>query len=149
MGGTLYRGHGTITGPASVSVGDSVLTARRGVVIGTRTPAWIPPVDGLAGTPYWTNREAIEADQVPRSLIVLGGGAIGVELAQVFARFGTAVTVIEALDRLLAQDEPESSELITKIFRSEGITVHTGASAKSVSHDGCAFTIALKGGGCR
>jgi pyruvate/2-oxoglutarate dehydrogenase complex dihydrolipoamide dehydrogenase (E3) component len=91
-------------------------------------------------------REAIEADQVPRSLIVLGGGAVGVELAQVFARFGAAVTVIEALDRLLAQDEPESSELITKIFRGEGITVHTGASAKSVSHDGSAFTIVLKSG---
>ena len=146
MGGTLYRGHGTITGPASVSVGDSVLTARRGIVIGTGTAPSIPPVDGLADTPYWTSRQAIEADQVPRSLVVLGGGAVGVELAQVFARFGTAVTVIEALDRLLAQDEPESSELITKIFRGEGITVHTGAWAKSVSHDGSAFTIALKGG---
>ena len=82
----------------------------------------------------WTNRQAIEADQVPRSLIVLGGGAAGVELAQVFARFGTAVTMIEALDRLLAQDEPESSELITKIFRREGITVHGAVIAVGVAY---------------
>ena len=83
---------------------------------------------------------------MPRSLIVLGGGQAGVELAQVFARFGTAVTIIEAAGRLLPQDEPESSALITKIFCNEGITVHTGASAKSVSHDGSAFTVTVPGG---
>ena len=82
MGGTLYRGHGTITGPASVSIGDSVLTARRGIVIGTGTAPLIPPLDGLVGTPYWTTRQAMEADQIPRSLIVLGGGQAGVELAR-------------------------------------------------------------------
>ena len=146
LGGTLYRGHGSLTGPATVRVGDTVLRARRGIVVGTGTAPWIPPLDGLAGTPYWTTREAMEADQVPRSLIVLGGGQAGVELAQVFARFGTGVTVIEAAGRLLAQDEPESSALITKVFRREGITVHTGASAKAVSHDGRVFTVAAPGG---
>jgi pyruvate/2-oxoglutarate dehydrogenase complex dihydrolipoamide dehydrogenase (E3) component len=146
LGGTLYRGHGTIGGPATVRVGDSVLKARRGIVIGTGTAPWIPPVDGLAGTPYWTNRQAVEAEQVPRSLIVLGGGPAGVEFAQVFARFGATVTIIEELGRLLPEEEPESSELVTKIFRSEGMTVHTGASAQSVSHDGSAFTVALAGG---
>jgi pyruvate/2-oxoglutarate dehydrogenase complex dihydrolipoamide dehydrogenase (E3) component len=146
LGGTLFRGRGTLTGLATVRVGDTVLRARRGIVVGTGTAPWTPPLDGLADTPYWTNREATEADQVPRSLIVLGGGATGVELAQVFARFGTDVTIIEAADRLLPQKEPESSALITKVFRSEGITVHTGASAKSVSHDGRAFTVAVPGG---
>jgi pyruvate/2-oxoglutarate dehydrogenase complex dihydrolipoamide dehydrogenase (E3) component len=146
LGGTLYRGHGTIGGPATVRVGDSVLKARRGIVIGTGTAPWIPPVDGLAGTPYWTNSQAVEAEQVPRSLIVLGGGPVGVEFAQVFARFGATVTIIEELGRLLPEEEPESSELVTKIFRSEGMTVHTGASAQSVSHDGSAFTVALAGG---
>jgi pyruvate/2-oxoglutarate dehydrogenase complex dihydrolipoamide dehydrogenase (E3) component len=146
LGGTMFRGHGTLTGLATVRVGDTVLRARRGIVVGSGTAPWIPPLDGLAGTPYWTNREAMEADRVPRSLIVLGGGQAGVELAQVFARFGTAVTIIEAADRLLPQDEPEASVLITKIFRSEAITVHTGAPAKSVSHDGHAFTVAVPGG---
>jgi pyruvate/2-oxoglutarate dehydrogenase complex dihydrolipoamide dehydrogenase (E3) component len=146
LGGTLFRGRGTLTGPATVRVGDTVLKARRGIVVGTGTAPWAPPLDGLAGTPYWTNREAMEADQVPRSLIVLGGGAVGVELAQVFARFGAAVTVIEAADRLLPQEEPESSALIAKVFRGDGITVHTGAPAKSVSHDGRTFTVGGPGG---
>jgi pyruvate/2-oxoglutarate dehydrogenase complex dihydrolipoamide dehydrogenase (E3) component len=146
LGGTLFRGRGTLTGPATVRVGDTVLRARRGIVIGTGTAPWIPPLDGLAGTPYWTTRQAMEADQVPRSLIVLGGGQAGVELAQIFARFGTAVTLIEAAGRLLPQDEPESSALITKVFRSEGITVHTGAPAKAVSHDGRVFTVTVPGG---
>jgi pyruvate/2-oxoglutarate dehydrogenase complex dihydrolipoamide dehydrogenase (E3) component len=115
-------------------------------VIGTGTVPWIPPVDGLAATPYWTNREAVEVERVPRSLIVLGGGPAGVEFAQVFGRFGAAVTIVEELDRLLPQEEPESSELIKAILRNQGITVHTGASARSVSHDGSAFTVALAGG---
>jgi pyruvate/2-oxoglutarate dehydrogenase complex dihydrolipoamide dehydrogenase (E3) component len=81
LGGTLYRGHGTLTGLATVRVGDTVLRARRGIVVATGTAPRIPPLDGLVGTPYWTSRQAMEADQVPRSLIVLGGGQAGVELA--------------------------------------------------------------------
>ncbi len=65
-------------------------------MIATGTVPVIPPIDGLAGTPYWTNREAIEADTLPASILVLGGGAIGLELTQVFARFGVDVTVVEA-----------------------------------------------------
>ena len=95
-GGHLVRGHGTITGPGEVTVGDRVFRARRGIVINSGTDPAVPPIQGLAGTPYWTNREIVKAEQVPESLIVLGGGAIGSELAQVFARFGTAVTVVEA-----------------------------------------------------
>lgn len=79
-------------------------------MLGTGTRPSVPPVDGLADTPYWTNREAIEVEELPGSLLVLGGGAIGLELAQVFARFGVRVTVVEALDRVLAVEEPESSE---------------------------------------
>ncbi|MBO0831033.1 MAG: FAD-dependent oxidoreductase, partial [Actinobacteria bacterium] len=134
LGGTFFRGHGTITGPGEVTVGNDVLRARRGIVIGTGTVPAIPPIDGLAGTPYWTNREAIEADRVPRSLLVLGGGAIGAELAQVFARFGCSVAVVEALGQLLPMEEPESGELLARVFRAEGIEVSTGVAAGSVSH---------------
>jgi pyruvate/2-oxoglutarate dehydrogenase complex dihydrolipoamide dehydrogenase (E3) component len=143
LGGTLLRGHGVITAPGQVSVGDQVLRARRGIVIGIGSAPTIPPIDGLAGTPYWTNREAIEAEEVPLSLAVLGGGAVGTELAQVFARFGSSVTVIEAQGRLLPAEEPESGELLSETFRAEGIDVHTGASAASISHDGQEFTITL------
>ena len=128
-GGRLFRGHGQITAPGEVTVGGDVLKARRGIIIGTGTAPSIPPIPGLAGTPYWTNREAIEAERVPESLVVLGGGAIGSELAQVFSRFGAQVTVVEAMDKLLPAEEPESSELIARVFSREGIGVRTGAAA--------------------
>jgi pyruvate/2-oxoglutarate dehydrogenase complex dihydrolipoamide dehydrogenase (E3) component len=135
-GARVIRGKGRITGPREVTVGDEVLHARRGVVIATGTAPAVPPIDGLDGTPYWTNREAIEATERPESLIVLGGGAIGCELAQVFARFGTEVTLVEALPRLLALEEPEAGDLLRKTFESEGIKVHTGKKAERIRYDG-------------
>jgi pyruvate/2-oxoglutarate dehydrogenase complex dihydrolipoamide dehydrogenase (E3) component len=146
LGGTLFRGHGTITAPGQVTVGDDVLRARRGIVLNSGTTPAIPPIPGLAGTPLWTNHEAIEAEQVPESLIVLGGGPIGVELGQVFARFGAAVTIIEQSGRLLSVEEPESSALLGEVFREEGIAVRTGATGTAVAHDGSGFTVTLEAG---
>jgi len=142
-GGHLVRGRGTITGPGEVTVGDRVFRARRGIVINSGTEPAIPPIQGLAGTPYWTNREIVQAEQVPESMIVLGGGAIGAEFAQVFARFGTAVTVVEALPRLVSFEEPEASTLIERIFTAEGIKVCTDAPAERVSHNGTHFSVHL------
>jgi pyruvate/2-oxoglutarate dehydrogenase complex dihydrolipoamide dehydrogenase (E3) component len=147
-GGHLVRGHGTITGPGEVTVsvasgGARVLQARKGIVINSGTAPAVPPIVGLAGTPYWTNREIVQAEQVPGSMIVLGGGAIGAELAQVFARFGTAVTVVEALPRLVSFEEPEASVLIERIFAAEGIRVCTDAPAERVSHNGTQFSVHL------
>ncbi len=146
LGGALFRGHARITAPGQVTVGEDVLRAGRGIVIGTGTIPAIPPIDGLAQTPYWTNHEAIESEDVPRSLLILGGGAIGCELAQVYARFGSAVTVIEAMGHLLSMEEPQSGALLEKVFRAEDITVSTGTPAESVSHDGGVFTVTLAGG---
>jgi pyruvate/2-oxoglutarate dehydrogenase complex dihydrolipoamide dehydrogenase (E3) component len=144
-GGHLVRGRGKITAPGQVTVtgpaGTRVFQARTGIVINTGTDPAVPPLDGLAGTPFWTNREIVQAEQVPPSLIVLGGGAIGAELAQVFARFGTAVTIVEALPRLISFEEPEASELIERIFKSEGVTVCTDAPAARIRHDGHQFTV--------
>jgi pyruvate/2-oxoglutarate dehydrogenase complex dihydrolipoamide dehydrogenase (E3) component len=146
-GGHLVRGRGKITAAGQVTVtgpeGTRVFQARTGILINTGTDPAIPPIDGLDAVPFWTNREIVRAERVPESLIVLGGGAIGAELAQVFARFGTAVTVIEALPRLIAYEEPEASELLERIFKAEGITVRTGAKADRVSHDGRRFTVHL------
>jgi len=142
-GGHLVRGRGTITGPGEVTVGDRVFRARRGIVINSGTEPAIPPIQGLAGTPYWTNREIVQAEQVPESMIVLGGGAIGAEFAQVFARFGTAVTVVEALPRLVSFEEPEAGALIERIFTAEGIKVCTDAPAERVSHNGTHFSVHL------
>ena len=126
-GARLYRGYGRITAPGEVTVSGEVLRARRGIVIATGTAPAIPAIPGLAGTPYWTNHEAIEAGQLPESVVVLGGGPAGAELAQVFARFGSRVTVVEALGQLLPQEEPETGELIAGVFGREGISVHAGS----------------------
>ena len=151
-GGHLFRGSGRITAQGEVTVersdgqGRDVLRATRGIVIATGTSPAIPQVPGLEETPFWTNREAIRATAVPSSLIVLGGGAIGVELAQAFNRFGASVTVVEALDRLVAGEEPEASELIAAVFRAQGIGVRVGSSAALVSHEDGKFSVTLDGG---
>jgi pyruvate/2-oxoglutarate dehydrogenase complex dihydrolipoamide dehydrogenase (E3) component len=145
-GGRLFRGYGRITAPGEVTVSGEVLRARRGIVIATGTAPAIPPIPGLAGTPYWTNHEVIETGRVPESMVVLGGGAIGAELAQVFARFGSRVTIVEAVGQLLPQEEPESGALIADVFGRDGIEVRTGSPAERVSHDGDAFTVRLAGG---
>jgi pyruvate/2-oxoglutarate dehydrogenase complex dihydrolipoamide dehydrogenase (E3) component len=107
--------------------------ARRGVVLGTGTSPVVPPIPGLADAPYWTNREAVQADMAPHSLLVLGGGAIGLEMAQAFRRFGSAVTVVEALDRLLLPEEPEVDALLRRVLGDEGIDVRVGARAVGVT----------------
>jgi pyruvate/2-oxoglutarate dehydrogenase complex dihydrolipoamide dehydrogenase (E3) component len=145
-GGRFVRGYGTLAGPGRVRVGDSVFEASKGIVIGTGTSAAIPPIEGLAGTPYWTNREAIEAEELPASLVVLGGGAIGLELAQVFARFGVRVTIVESSDRVLAMEEPESSELAAEALDADGVDIRTGVKAERVAYDSSEFTVHLSGG---
>ena len=145
-GVTFYRERAVITGPRQVTVGDREFEASRGIVVATGTVAVIPPIDGLAGTPYWTNKEAIEADTLPATIIVLGGGAIGLELTQVFARFGVQVTVVEGSDRILAFEEPESSELAQTALERDGVTFRIGAFASHVSHDGDGFTLTLADG---
>jgi pyruvate/2-oxoglutarate dehydrogenase complex dihydrolipoamide dehydrogenase (E3) component len=144
-GGRFVRGDARFVGPREVAVGDRTFQAKRGVVIATGTAPAIPGIEGLAGTPLWTNHEAIEADTLPGSLVVLGGGAIGLELAQVFARFGVEVTVIEALDRLLAVEEPEASELAAKALARDGVSIRTGVSARAVEY-GKEFTLQLEDG---
>jgi pyruvate/2-oxoglutarate dehydrogenase complex dihydrolipoamide dehydrogenase (E3) component len=152
QGGLLVRGTGRIIAPGQVAVGDQVLRARRGIVINTGTAPAVPPIPGLAGTPYWTNHQAIETEQVPQALIVLGGGTIGAELAQVFSRFGAQVTVVEARGQLLPPEEPEAGALLADVFGREGIAVRTGAKAQRVAHDAGPdgsgrFTLTLADGG--
>ncbi len=146
-GGRFVRGRARLAGPGRVRVGDEEFTARRGVVIATGTAPSIPPVDGLAGTPYWTNHEVVETEELPDSLAVLGGGAIGLELAQVLARFGVRVTVVEAADRLLAMEEPESSELVAAVLDAEGVRALTGVRAERVRYDDGTFTVDVSAGG--
>jgi pyruvate/2-oxoglutarate dehydrogenase complex dihydrolipoamide dehydrogenase (E3) component len=144
-GVTFLRERGTITGPGRVRAGDREFEASRGIIVATGTVPVIPPIEGLAGTPYWTNREAIEADTLPASIVVLGGGSIGVELTQVFARFGVDVTVVEAADRILALEEPEAGELARQALERDGVKFRTGVKATKIQHGG-GFTITLDDG---
>ncbi|MGI9604519.1 MAG: dihydrolipoyl dehydrogenase family protein [Acidimicrobiales bacterium] len=145
-GGTFVRGRATITGPKTVEVGNNTYVARRAIVVATGTLAAVPPIPGLANTPFWTNHEIIEAKELPESLTVLGGGAIGAELGQVMARFGVKVSVIEGESRLLPMYEPEAGEVLKEVFEAEGIGVHLGQFANSVSHGDNTFTVTLTDG---
>jgi pyruvate/2-oxoglutarate dehydrogenase complex dihydrolipoamide dehydrogenase (E3) component len=145
-GGRLVRGSARLAGPGRVVVGDDTYVAARGVVVASGSAPVVPPIEGLADTRYWTNREAISAEQAPASLVVLGGGSIGVELAQMFARYGSAVTIVEATDRLLPPEEPEAGEVVAAALREDGVTLALGAKAVRVSRDSEGVTVDLEDG---
>jgi pyruvate/2-oxoglutarate dehydrogenase complex dihydrolipoamide dehydrogenase (E3) component len=121
------------------------LRGARGVLLNTGTEPLRPPIDGLAETPYWTNREAMKVTEVPRRLVVVGGGPNGLELAQVFARYGAEVTLLEVSDRIAAHEEPEASQALTAVLRDERIDVRAGVEVERVDHDG-EFHLRLDGG---
>ncbi len=141
----FVRGHGRLAGDRVVEVqtddGVERITASTGVVLNTGTTASVPPIEGLADTPFWTNREALSTTELPDSLIVIGGGAIGMELAQAFSRFGSEVTVLEVAPRILGPEEPESSELLTEVLQAEGLAVHAGISIDAIAHGGERFHV--------
>lgn len=146
----VLRGTGRLDGAGTVVVttedGERRITATRGVVLNSGTDPAELPIDGLAGTPYWTNREAVSARELPASLTVIGGGPIGCELTQVFARFGVEVTLLEVGERILGPEEPESSALLAQVLTEEGVTIHTGVEIQRVRHHGAGFSVTLAGG---
>ncbi len=136
----IVRGHGRLDGPGTVRVaqdgGATVLRAARGVLLNTGTEPLRLPVDGLERTPYWTNREAMKVTRIPDRLIVVGAGPNGLELAQVFARYGAKVTLLEVADRIAAHDEPEAAAVLAAVLRDEGVDVRAGVEIERVDHDG-------------
>jgi pyruvate/2-oxoglutarate dehydrogenase complex dihydrolipoamide dehydrogenase (E3) component len=132
----LVRGRARLVGPGRVEVDGLQLRASRGVVVCTGSSPAVPPIEGLDRVSYWTNREAVLTKTLPKTLIVLGGGAVGVELAQAFARFGAAVTIVEGADRLIPAEEPEAGELLRRHLESDGVEVVTGARVDSVQAHG-------------
>jgi pyruvate/2-oxoglutarate dehydrogenase complex dihydrolipoamide dehydrogenase (E3) component len=121
-GGTFLRGHARIVGPREVEVDGRRVRARRGIVIATGGQPSAPPIDGLDELGYWTNREALEATQAPRSLVVLGAGPVGLELAQAFGRLGTRVTLVEVAPHALPAEEPEHGAAMDEVLRAEGMS---------------------------
>ncbi|HZT66296.1 MAG TPA: NAD(P)/FAD-dependent oxidoreductase [Acidimicrobiales bacterium] len=145
-GGRFVRGRARVVAPGTVEVDGQQITARRGLVIATGTAPAVPPIPGLEDVEYWTNRQAVEATEAPTSLIVLGAGAVGAEMSQVFARFGTEVTLVEGAERVLPLEEPESSQLVAEVFGREGIKLHTGVRAEAVSSDQRRISVRLSDG---
>ena len=125
-GARLFRGDGVLRDLQTVTVGEERLTARRAVVIANGGTAAIPPIPGLDTVEYWTNRQATLPSELPASLAILGGGAIGIELGQAFARFGSKVTVIEAGRTFLGHEEPEAGQALRPHLEADGITVMLG-----------------------
>ena len=146
-GGTFVRGRGVITAPKTVQVGDDTYVASKGIVIATGTQALVPPIPGLEGTPFWTNKEIVQVEELPASMIVLGGGVIGLELGQALSRFGVKVSVVEGQERLLSNFEPEVGDALKETLTNGGIDIHVGQFAESVSHDDSnGFTVTLADG---
>ena len=139
---TLVRGTGRLEGERTVAVerdGEDrrMLWAEQAVVLATGTSAALPPIEGLAEARPWTNREITAAKEVPRRLVVIGGGAVGVEMAQGFRRLGSEeVSVLEGLPRLLSREEQFASEEVHAALEAEDITVVTGAVVQRVERDG-------------
>ena len=146
-GGTFVRGRGVITAPKTVQVGDDTYVASKGIVIATGTQALVPPIPGLEGTPFWTNKEIVQVEELPASMVVLGGGVIGLELGQALSRFGVKVSVVEGQERLLSNFEPEVGDALKESLTNGGIDIHVGQFAESVSHDDSnGFTVTLADG---
>ena len=147
QGGRFIRGRARVLGPHEVEVpGIGVVGARRALVIATGSTAVVPPIPGLQGTPFWTNRDAVKAEHLPDSMIVLGGGAIGTEIGQAYSRFGVRVTIVDAAPRPVSREEPEAGDLLTDVLTSEGITLCVGRRVTSVSHDAAGFAVTLDDG---
>jgi Pyruvate/2-oxoglutarate dehydrogenase complex, dihydrolipoamide dehydrogenase (E3) component, and related enzymes len=143
----FIRGRAEIRSTTQVEVaGVGTLTAGRALVVTTGTTSAIPPIPGLADVPYWTNRDAVKAETLPKDLLIIGAGAIGTEIGQAWSRFGVKVTLMDAAPRPLPQEEPASGDLLAQVLTDEGITLRLGVGIAKISYDDGGFTVELADG---
>jgi len=154
-GAKLFRGAGTLVDQRTVEVAGEQLVARRAVVIANGSTTAIPAIPGLDSVEYWTNRQAAIPRELPASLAILGGGAIGVELGQAFARLGSSVTLIEASPTFLGLEEPEAGAALRPHLEADGIMLMIGDPCVAVerplmgpSRQRSAVVLHLKSGAC-
>jgi pyruvate/2-oxoglutarate dehydrogenase complex dihydrolipoamide dehydrogenase (E3) component len=131
----VYKGEATIRDRESVAVAGEDLRTQR-IVIATGSEPTIPEIDGLSQNGFWTTRDATTLSELPASLAILGGGPVGVELAQFFARYGTAVTLVESSSRLVSGEDARMGELIADVLRAEGVEVRLDARVVAAASDG-------------
>jgi len=145
VGVRVFMEEARLVGAHRVELADGTQVEADRVVLTTGTEAAIPPIPGLADGPYWTNREAIwNPDTPPGSLAVIGTGAIGTEFAQIYARFGSRVTALEALPHLLPQEDEEAAASLIPSLERDGIALLPGVEIERADHDGTGWTITLE-----
>jgi len=144
-GGILIRGWGMVSAPGVVTVGDRTLHLTDLVITTGSSPERLP-IEGLDSIPTWTSDEALSTAELPASLIVLGGGAVGCELAQMYARFGTAVTLLETGSRLLKQEEPAISEILADVLSMSGVALRFNEEVSRAERVNNRAMLHLKGG---
>jgi pyruvate/2-oxoglutarate dehydrogenase complex dihydrolipoamide dehydrogenase (E3) component len=140
----LIRGEAHVSAQNKVTIGGEEVEFGR-LVIATGSDAAIPHLPGLQNGAYWTNREATAATEVPPRLVVLGGGAVGVELAQVFARYGSRVTILESAMRILSSEDDDVAFALGKALQTDGVELRTQAPAKSVRASGTGVSVEADG----
>jgi pyruvate/2-oxoglutarate dehydrogenase complex dihydrolipoamide dehydrogenase (E3) component len=145
MGIEVLRGAGRLAGPGSVEIGDETYSARH-VVIATGSDPVIPAVPGLHELDgVWTNREATALTEVPRRLLVLGGGPVGVEMAQAVRRLGASVALVEGMDHLLPREPKPLGDGLGVALAADGIELHFGEHATAVRRDGDEYVVEFAG----
>ncbi len=130
----LIEGRGTFASQREVQV-DGRKVGGKAFLIATGSSPWVPPIPGLKDLAYWTNAEGLSPDSQPDSLIVIGGRALGLEFAQMYAQFGTDVTLLQRSDRIIPEEEPECSEALYEALAADGVTIITGAEPKEVREE--------------
>jgi pyruvate/2-oxoglutarate dehydrogenase complex dihydrolipoamide dehydrogenase (E3) component len=146
MGVEVIRGDGRLTGPGTLDVAGRQVHARQ-ILISTGSGPVIPPLSGLQEAGYWTNRQATALHTIPNSVVVLGGGPVGIELAQFLRRFGASVTLVQGADRLADREDPHVSELLGDSLAQDGIDVRTGVHATAVALRDGKRVVSLDSGG--
>ncbi|HEV3284069.1 MAG TPA: NAD(P)/FAD-dependent oxidoreductase [Solirubrobacteraceae bacterium] len=141
----VYKGEARLDGPGRVEVDGRVLSGER-IIVATGSDPAIPTIDGLEDSGFWTNRQATTVSELPESIVVLGGGAVGVELGQFFARFETSVTLIQSNDRLVPREEPAVGDLIKATLEADGIDVRLSSRAEAVRRVDGRVQVRLAGG---
>jgi pyruvate/2-oxoglutarate dehydrogenase complex dihydrolipoamide dehydrogenase (E3) component len=142
----LYRGFGVLAGEKRVNVEEHELEARRAVILAGGTRAALPPIEGLGEAQPWTNREATTAKQVPGTVVILGGGVFGTELAHAYSSLGAKVTLIEGERRLLPTEEEFACEQVTDALVELGADIRTGRKAEKVERAGERFRVTADDG---
>jgi dihydrolipoamide dehydrogenase len=146
QGARLVRGQGAVKEPGLVTVGQEELPYDA-LLVATGSLPVLPPIEGLESAPHWTSRDATSASAVPGSLAIVGGGAVGCELAQLYVRLGAKVTLVQGGPRLLPQIDAEVTTILTKRLEEDGVDLRFDAKAASVEGGGNApFRLELEGG---